>query len=42
MGLAVGVRLQRDRPKIMINLQCARTQGADFTAELLKLAEVMQ
>jgi hypothetical protein len=40
LGVAIGVRLQRDRPKILINLQGARSQGADFTAELLKLAEV--
>ena len=41
LGLAIGVRLQRDRPKILINLQGSRLQGADFAAELLKLAEVM-
>jgi hypothetical protein len=40
LGVAVGVRLQRDRPKILINLQGARLQGADFAAELLKLADV--
>ena len=39
-GVAVGVRLQRDRPRILINLQGARLQGADFAAELLKLADV--
>lgn len=41
LGLAVGVRLQRDRPRILVNLQGARLEGADFTAELLKLAEMM-
>jgi hypothetical protein len=40
LGVAVGVRLQRDRPRILINLQGARLQGADFAAELLKLADV--
>jgi hypothetical protein len=39
-GVAVGVRLQRERPRILINLQGARSQGADFAAELLKLADV--
>jgi hypothetical protein len=39
-GVAVSVRLQRDRPKILINLQGARLQGADFAAALLSLAEV--
>lgn len=37
-GLAVGVRRERDRPRIMINMKAARLQGCDFSAELLKLA----
>ena len=41
LGLAVGVRLQGDRPRLMINLQAARAEGADFSAELLKLAHVI-
>lgn len=39
-GLAVGVRLQGERPKLLINLRAARAEGADFSAELLKLAVV--
>lgn len=40
-GIAVGVRLQGDRPRLMVNLAASRLGGADFTAELLKLAEVL-
>lgn|GEM_PF-1178677 len=37
-GLTVGVRLQGDRPRLLINVVAARLEGADFSAELLKLA----
>lgn len=40
-GLAVGVRLQGDRPRLMVNLSASKQGGADFTSELLKLAEVL-
>ncbi len=40
-GIAVGVRLERDRPRIMINLDAARRQSCDFTSELLKLAQLI-
>lgn len=40
-GIAVGVRLQGDRPRLLVNLTASRLGGADFTAELLKLAEVL-
>lgn len=40
LGLAVGVRLQGERPRLLINLPAARASGADFSAELLKLAQV--
>ncbi len=39
-GLAVGVRLQRDRPRLLINATAARLEGADFSSELLRLAVV--
>lgn len=41
LGLAVGVRLHRDRPRIVVNLAASRLEGAEFAAELLKLAEVL-
>lgn len=41
LGIVVGVRLQGDRPRLMVNLAASRQCGADFTSELLKLAEVL-
>lgn len=41
MGLAVGVRLRGDRPRILVNLPASRREGAEFSAELLKLAQVL-
>jgi hypothetical protein len=41
LGVAVGARLQAERPRLLLNLQAARRAGADFSAELLKLAEVI-
>jgi hypothetical protein len=40
LGLAVGVRLQGERPKLMLNLTAARLEGADFSSELLRLVEI--
>ena len=40
-GLAVGVRRLGDRPKLMVNLRVARLEGADFSAEFLKLVQVI-
>ena len=40
LGLAVSVRLQGERPKLVINAEAARAEGADFSAELLKLAQI--
>ena len=41
LGCAVGVRLRGDRPRIVVNLAAARLEGAEFAAELLRLAEVL-
>lgn len=40
LGLAVGVRLRGDRPRIVVNLAASRLEGAELAAELLRLAEV--
>ena len=40
-GVAVGLRRERERPRIMINLRAARLQLCDFSAELLKLAQIL-
>jgi hypothetical protein len=41
LGLAVGVRLRGDRPRIVVNLAASRLEGAELAAELLKLADVL-
>jgi hypothetical protein len=41
-GLGVGVGQRGGRPKILINLEACRLEGADFGAELLKLAEIVK
>jgi len=40
-GIAVGVDSRGGRPQILINRGAARDQGADFSSELLKLAEIV-
>jgi hypothetical protein len=39
-GLSVGIDLNGTRPRIVINLAASRAEGADFSAELLKLARL--
>ena len=41
-GLAVGIGLRGDRPRILINLDASRREGAQFSAQLLGMAEVLQ
>jgi hypothetical protein len=41
-GVAIGLDLKADRPEIVVNLESARAEGADFTAQLLKLARVVK
>jgi len=40
LGLAVSVKLQGERPKLVINAEAAKAEGADFSAELLNLAQI--
>jgi hypothetical protein len=40
-GLAVGVRRVGDKPKLLVNLRVARLEGADFSAEFLKLVQLV-
>lgn len=40
LGMAVGVRLVGDRPRIVVNLAASKLEGAELGAELLKLSEV--
>lgn len=41
-GVSVGMGLRNSRPRILINLSSARLEGADLTASLLSLAEVIR
>jgi hypothetical protein len=41
-GLAVSVRLEGDRPRLLVNVAAAKSEGAEFSAELLKLALIVQ
>jgi hypothetical protein len=41
-GIATGVELIDGNPKIVIHLSSAKAQGADFKADLLKIAKVIQ
>lgn len=40
-GLSIGLDLRQDRPRILVNLQAARAEGADLAAPLLGLATVV-
>lgn len=40
-GLSIGLGLKEDRPRILINLEAARAEGADFAAPLLELATIV-
>jgi len=41
-GIAVGIGLKRERAQILINLVAARAEGAEFGAQLLNLARVIE
>lgn len=41
-GLGVGIGQRGGRPRILINLEASRLEGAEFGAELLKLAEIVK
>jgi hypothetical protein len=41
-GLAVGIDLSGQRPHVVINLPAARAEGARFSAQLLKLARLVE
>ncbi len=41
-GLAIGLVPNGSRPPVLINLPAAAEQGADFSSQLLKLAQVLR
>mgnify|MGYP001599226543 CR=1 FL=1 len=40
-GLSVGIGMALERPKVFINLATARSEGADFSSQLLRLSAVV-
>lgn len=40
-GIAVGIGIQDRKPKIHINLSASKAEGAEFSSQLLKLAEIV-
>lgn len=42
IGLSVGIGVRNDRPRIMINLDAARAEGAAYQAQLLQMAEIVR
>jgi hypothetical protein len=40
-GLAVGLGIKGDKAEIIINLPVAKSEGADFSSQLLKLARIL-
>jgi hypothetical protein len=41
-GIAIGIDLRNDRPLIVINLTAAKACGADLSAQVLRLARVVE
>jgi hypothetical protein len=41
-GVAMGATLRGDLPQILVNLPAARAEGADYPAQVLKLARVLE
>ncbi len=41
-GISIGLDLVNERPKILININAAKSEAVDFNSQLLKLAEVIE
>ena len=41
-GIAVGLGIKDNKPQIIINLQAAKAEGADFNSQLLSLSKVIK
>jgi YfiR/HmsC-like len=41
-GVSLGVVLKSQRPRILVNLEAARLEGASFSSQLLQLAEIVK
>lgn len=41
-GLAVGLGVWQEKPRVFVNLEASRAEGADFSSQLLSLAQVVK
>jgi len=41
-GLAVGLGIWQEKPRVLVNLEASRAEGADFSSQLLSLAQVVK
>ena len=41
-GLAVGLGVFQEKPRVFVNLEASRAEGADFSSQLLRLAQVVK
>ena len=41
-GVAVGIGMAQNKPKVLINLPSSRSEGSDFDANLLRIATVLK
>jgi len=41
-GLAVGLGVREEKPRVFVNLEASRAEGADFSSRLLSLAQVVK
>jgi len=42
IGISVGIGIKGDNPRIIVNLPAAKAEGAEFNAQLLKLAKIIE
>lgn len=40
-GIAIGLRVQNDKPVIVVNLSAAKAEGSDLTAQLLHVSTII-
>jgi hypothetical protein len=41
-GLAIGLGVWQEKPRVLVNLEASRAEGADFSSRLLSLAQVVK
>lgn len=41
-GVSVGIAVEKERPRILINLEAARAEGSEYSSQLLALARIVR